>query len=236
MKPILSLFVAILGVSLLVVIGLPLANALVAQPSTHQFAHLNDPPLWTDEPIRINRMAQAFPRADEILPDQDTAVASVNADHQVTPVKSISQDANPSVEVAASAPTDEGLTRAHIAWCAARYRSYQVEDNTYQPFGGARRICQSPDETPSTSVATAGEAQADDRLDAAIPAATTSPGALLSEHVAWCGARYSSYRAEDNTYQPYSGPRRTCQSPYAGDTAARDEIRNPDIHNQQAQM
>lgn len=33
-------------------------------------------------------------------------------------------------------------------------------------------------------------------------------------HVQWCYDRYRSYRASDNTYQPYNGPRRQCQSPY----------------------
>ena len=33
-------------------------------------------------------------------------------------------------------------------------------------------------------------------------------------HVEWCANRYRSYRAYDNTYQPYNGPRRLCNSPY----------------------
>lgn len=33
-------------------------------------------------------------------------------------------------------------------------------------------------------------------------------------HVEWCANRYRSYRAYDNTYQPYGGPRRLCVSPY----------------------
>lgn len=33
-------------------------------------------------------------------------------------------------------------------------------------------------------------------------------------HVDWCYSRYRSYRASDNTYQPYNGPRRQCNSPY----------------------
>lgn len=35
-----------------------------------------------------------------------------------------------------------------------------------------------------------------------------------SAHVAWCDARYRSYRAYDNTFQPYVGPRKLCDSPY----------------------
>lgn len=33
-------------------------------------------------------------------------------------------------------------------------------------------------------------------------------------HVSWCANRYRSYRAYDNTFQPYNGPRRQCYSPY----------------------
>lgn len=30
---------------------------------------------------------------------------------------------------------------AHVRWCASRYRSYRVSDNTYQPNHGPRRQC-----------------------------------------------------------------------------------------------
>ena len=33
-------------------------------------------------------------------------------------------------------------------------------------------------------------------------------------HYRWCENRYRSYRAWDNTFQPYNGPRRQCWSPY----------------------
>ncbi|ACI55777.1 BA14K family protein [Rhizobium leguminosarum bv. trifolii WSM2304] len=33
-------------------------------------------------------------------------------------------------------------------------------------------------------------------------------------HEAWCYSRYRSYRAFDNTFQPYYGPRRQCVGPY----------------------
>lgn len=35
-----------------------------------------------------------------------------------------------------------------------------------------------------------------------------------SAHVEWCYNRYRSYRASDNTFQPYNGPRQECISPY----------------------
>lgn len=33
-------------------------------------------------------------------------------------------------------------------------------------------------------------------------------------HTSWCYDRYRSYRAYDDTFQPYHGPRRRCWSPY----------------------
>ncbi|SFB50409.1 BA14K-like protein [Rhizobium sp. NFR07] len=35
-----------------------------------------------------------------------------------------------------------------------------------------------------------------------------------SGHTEWCYNRYRSYRAYDNTFQPYNGPRQQCYSPY----------------------
>lgn len=40
------------------------------------------------------------------------------------------------------------------------------------------------------------------------------PPAALTAHVRWCHTHHRSYRAYDNTYQPYHGPRRQCWSPY----------------------
>lgn len=35
-----------------------------------------------------------------------------------------------------------------------------------------------------------------------------------NSHTSWCYSRYRSYRAYDNTFQPYYGPRRQCIGPY----------------------
>ncbi|WP_417689892.1 BA14K family protein [Roseibium sp.] len=37
---------------------------------------------------------------------------------------------------------------------------------------------------------------------------------LSRAHYDWCFRKYRSYRARDNTFQPYHGPRRACRSPY----------------------
>ncbi|WP_367718625.1 BA14K family protein [Nitratireductor sp. GISD-1A_MAKvit] len=39
------------------------------------------------------------------------------------------------------------------------------------------------------------------------------PVRLSRAHVRWCHHRYRSYRAYDNTFQPYHGPRKACRSP-----------------------
>ena len=33
---------------------------------------------------------------------------------------------------------------SHAAWCAARYRSYDMRTDTFQPYHGPRRACHSP--------------------------------------------------------------------------------------------
>lgn len=38
----------------------------------------------------------------------------------------------------------EELSPEHYAWCAKRYRSYQVSDNSYVPRAGLRAECVSP--------------------------------------------------------------------------------------------
>ncbi|WP_419914453.1 BA14K family protein [Hoeflea sp.] len=37
---------------------------------------------------------------------------------------------------------------------------------------------------------------------------------IWRQHVGWCATRFKTYNSYDNTYQPYSGPRKQCWSPY----------------------
>ena len=50
---------------------------------------------------------------------------------------------------------------------------------------------------------------------AIVGGAINKSGRLSNAHVRWCHERWRSYRASDNTYQPLSGPRRACVSPYS---------------------
>jgi hypothetical protein len=54
-----------------------------------------------------------------------------------------------------------------------------------------------------------------DYYDAPRPRRYYRAGRLSSAHVRWCYNRYRSYRAWDNTFQPYNGPRQQCWSPYS---------------------
>ena len=41
-----------------------------------------------------------------------------------------------------------------------------------------------------------------------------APVRLSAAHVNWCENRWKSYRVSDNSFQPLSGPRQACVSPY----------------------
>ncbi|MBW6424608.1 BA14K family protein [Rhizobium sp. XQZ8] len=64
----------------------------------------------------------------------------------------------PPAEAQPVTPQGANVDAAHAQFCYARYRSYRVEDNTYQPFDGSpRRQCQAPG---APQVDTAAPAQA----------------------------------------------------------------------------
>lgn len=48
-----------------------------------------------------------------------------------------------------------------------------------------------------------------------VPAHTVYKGG--NRHLQWCYDRYRSYRQQDNTFQPYAGPREACISPHVED-------------------
>jgi hypothetical protein len=48
----------------------------------------------------------------------------------------------------------------------------------------------------------------------AAPPARRYETGVNPRHADWCYARYRSYRAWDNSFQPYGGPRQQCYSPY----------------------
>jgi hypothetical protein len=183
-----SMFLPVIPIVL--VGGLGFASYGIREPAPHHFANL-DAPLWTTIPTHVDPKTQNYER----LPPLQAAANDLSS----TPAKLVG--------VTAIAPPDATMTGAieqpkqewtadgrHLSRCQQRYRSYNVADNTYQPFdGGPRKPCVIEEREPSVGLPAAGAAQ--------------------SPHISWCAARYNSYRAVDNSYQPFDGPRRQCVAP-----------------------
>jgi hypothetical protein len=100
-------------------------------------------------------------------------------------------------------------SEGHQAWCARRYRSYDADTDTYRPYRGGARPCVSPFSSGEQDIAAqagnlSGDAYMEDAAYVEVSAA--------EDYGQSCAARYRSYRASDNTYQPLSGgPRRQCR-------------------------
>lgn len=187
----------------LFVAGFLSASALMAKPATETLGNINVADLWSSEPKRVNRANPELERAPAAPP-----VDLVSSDSLAVSEPSIAT-ANASAEIDRTEPGDpvEETDRAmaqdpvvgnpeHQAWCERRYRSYRADDNSYSAFSGERKACISP---------YMDVASTDD-----IGRMSPSADLMTDDHMRKCQARYSSYRASDNTYQPYGGPRRAC--------------------------
>jgi len=143
-------------------------------------------PLWTAEVKRVDPREQAYERLPPAFIDAPKLLAS----HSGSRSEPLNRGGTPvmvnTAESDVEAKADE--------WCSNRYRSYLKADKSYQPFGGGpRQRC-----IPPTEVAQ--------------PETGQQVASIDDNHVASCTSRYRSYRVEDNSYQPFSGPRRQCQS------------------------
>ena len=176
--------------------------------------------VWTGVPRRVERGARGLERVASRLPEDAVAVSGagtevpapgglIAAAHagegDIDPVVTASMTPD-GMDHGNSAGAGDDMRIAHVGWCAERYRSYRVEDNSYQPFGGGRRPCTSPylDEL----VVDDGDGQ---MLFASVEWREQDLVEHAPAHVRDCFSRYRSYRVEDNSYQPYGGgPRRQC--------------------------
>ncbi|WP_051777260.1 BA14K family protein [Pseudorhizobium pelagicum] len=202
--------------------------------------------LWTNHPVKVEQArtdldrlpSRATPPERDVAANEEPFLADLSeiAALDMTGATPAEVDPNatgsiaPDQETAAAADRNEPLlSEAHLEWCSSRYRSYRPRDNSYTPYSGGRKKCDSPFSAGlmSNDVASADAvsplpaesdrfpeeiAAQDDRAveQAALERRPTSYG--TSEHAESCFARYRSYRPEDNTYQPYGGgPRRQCQ-------------------------
>jgi hypothetical protein len=160
-----------------------LASVVLANPEAHTAESLSQPDLWTTKPVRVDIANRNYERIPAVYSSYVTDAPKVAvASRQVVTLRQ---------EPEATAPT---LSAEHLNWCAGHYRSFDAATNRYRAYGGQMRTCMSPFAASSSTVATT---------------VAVSNGAD-SAAAAWCAARYQSYRAEDNSYQPYDGPRRVC--------------------------
>ncbi len=243
----------VLAVSVFVA-GVALIAYAIREPERHHFAHMDTPDLWTSRPVAIDPARQSYERIAAIpalasLPpshgDPQTAVAqteeadSAKSLPELASAGPVSGDMSMAASAEVATSQQDALDPAHAEWCYDRYRSYRMEDNSYQPFGGVeRQQCQSPwspmaedavgSVDPETDIAS-GEASempteqaglvSDDIRNPASGTMQQHTAAVsavpVGAHEEWCHGRYRSYRVDDNSYQPFDGgPRRACQSPY----------------------
>jgi hypothetical protein len=193
MKAILSLTFGILS-SVGVCTGAASVASLVMTeaPENPVFQTASAPDLWTTRPVRIDQSRQTYER----LPP-------VYSTYVTNPAPAKIAQSRPRRLAPRVAEIQPSFSAAHLDWCAHRYRSYDAATNTYRSYSGQIRACESPhaDQLATTNGERIG---ADPRF--------VAYGAE-NLRLAWCAARYRSYRADDNTYQPYDGPRRPCAPP-----------------------
>ncbi|MCJ8510063.1 BA14K family protein [Rhizobium lemnae] len=165
---------------------------------------MSAPELWTTQPVVVNDTS-AYERVPgvqyaEVKPAEDSV--KLMAGSRALPAQS---------EILKEAVAAPKVDIAGIDACSNRYRSYRVEDNTYQPFdGGPRRLCFLRNDGSETANASEGQVYA----SGAVMDDSRDPVAASSTHAEWCSARYRSYDVSTNSYQPFSSGRRTCVTPY----------------------
>lgn len=201
--------------------------------------------LWSTAPVAVDKTAQAYerlparpaPKVQEVaaLPKAKT---SAHAALDTTPAEALPDD-QPMIDPEVTGSIDPQMqvdneqqawrNSAHADWCSRRYRSYDAETNSYRPYSGGRRSCESPySDAAAADLATDTEADGANAQDAVWqdePATSRETPEIRqvanrngqdamseSDHIDSCFARYRSYNPGDNTYQPYDGgPRRQCE-------------------------
>jgi len=180
---------------------------LSAEPVAEQNLSSASSVAFSTTPRKINPADQNYERIASILPP-DTLSASQVAE--------LVQDDVTDQMTTASTTREEApkvsLSREHVAWCSKRYRSYRPETNSYRSYSGRSRECVSPYDTKTVIVSVEADAPYQEASVAESYRNDASAFAMSADHVSSCFARYNSYRAEDNTYQPYGGgPRVQCE-------------------------
>ncbi|MQY46045.1 hypothetical protein GAO09_08225 [Rhizobiales bacterium RZME27] len=192
--------------------GLKVASEVAQQSKPHSFTNLHDEPLWPSEVKRVDRNQQAYQRLPAAQ-SGNTIIAELKPVERTTrtlgsPTDITTSDEQNTLPKSLSAELQASKSRG---WCSARYRSFDPVSNTYQPYGGGpRQPCSPPNPAASAQ-----------------QVADNKSGEEMHSNALWCMQRYSSYRLDDNTYQPFSGGRKQCAGPEA--QSASNSVRNPTI-------
>lgn len=244
LKSLLLLLASLAAATGVFISGVAVAAYVMSDPEPHRFANMDTPDLWTSSPVPVDTGQQDYQRIDAA-----PAVASLPAVH-VTQNKladakahTISMTGQETAEIdnlstgalsGHDAPRTASLDPAHADWCFTRYRSYRIEDDSYQPYGGGPRVqCQSPWTPMPEDVQAVGNGDNETMPLSGDPYSTgvinddadingieqvsarNDRASPAGAHEEWCVARYRSYRVEDNSYQPFGmQSRKPCHSPY----------------------
>lgn len=165
---------------------------------------LSAPALWTSQPVAVtDKLAyERIPGVQYAEVDTPTVKAYDVAGSRTFSARS---------EILEEATKNVAVDMAGVEACSSRYRSYRVEDNTYQPYdGGPRRLCALRQDQAETANADGGQVyMANQVLDD-----SADPRSMAPAHVEWCSARYRSYDPTSDSYRSFSGSRRSCVSPF----------------------
>ncbi|MBA1346194.1 BA14K family protein [Rhizobium sp. WYCCWR 11146] len=159
------------------------ASHVVADSEPHAFGDLAARDLWTTTPVKVDPRQQRYER---IPPLYSSYVTEASA---VITARARPDSARPPTKLQ---PPQPEFSVEHLAWCADRYRSFDPATNSYRSYSGGTRECISP-------------------FQRIVAGADEGVGTKVNaQAAARCAARYRSYRPQDNTYQPWEGPRRSC--------------------------
>ena len=195
-------FVASLG---MFVGGVVLAMTfLTAEPVRQKGPSADVADVWSAQPRVVDANAQNFERVAAVpLPDNQ-----------------IETDATPTETANAVAAEDPALPPVDTVTTASvepvTESEEQIETDV-TPMETADPDVAEETAAPSVDMVTTASVEPVPEDD---PVETSPAGQLSIAHIEWCASRYRSYRASDNSYQPYSGGRRPCVSPQSQDVAS----------------
>lgn len=200
--------------------GVVVASAvLVPNEDVPRFTGLDVKDLWTETPVRVDPQTQTYERVpprygSQVVMADNTSKAKTSTEKSLSsaPQRIDLASAHTMADDDTADVEQTALPEAHISWCHARYRSYSPDDNSYISFQGDMRTCMSPYLDPSQVDDSERSVEEGQTILVEETSEEGSAVAINSAHAQNCLQRYRSYRAEDNSYQPYGGgPRKQCE-------------------------